>query len=70
MAELEWRVFKVQGPLGFTLTGIVASLSQPLAEAEISIFYISTYETDYVLVEDKNLNKAKDILDNFCEFKA
>ncbi|MBU0546723.1 ACT domain-containing protein [Patescibacteria group bacterium] len=69
MAEKDWRIFKVQGPLGFTLTGIVSSLSKPLAEAEISIFYISTYETDYVLVEEKNLEKAKEILSGFCEIK-
>ncbi|PIN79535.1 amino acid-binding protein [Candidatus Woesearchaeota archaeon CG10_big_fil_rev_8_21_14_0_10_34_8] len=65
--ESDWRAFKVQGPLGFTATGIVASLSKPLAEAGISIFYISTYETDYILVEEKNLEKAKEVLGKFCE---
>ncbi len=69
LAEKDWRAFKVKGPLGFSLTGIVASLSKPLAEAEISILYISTYETDYLLVEDKNLEKAKKILGTFCEIK-
>ena len=69
MAERNWRAFKVQGPLGFILTGIVASLSKPLAEAEISILYISTYETDYLLVEEKNLEKSKKILGEFCEIK-
>ncbi|MEK9134971.1 MAG: ACT domain-containing protein [Patescibacteria group bacterium] len=69
LAENDWRVFKVQGPLGFSLTGIVASLAKPLSDAEISIFYVSTYETDYLLVEDKNLAKAKEILGNFCEIK-
>ena len=69
MAEKDWRAFKVEGPLGFTLTGIISSLSQPLAEAEISIFYISTYETDYLLVEEKNLEKAKKILSTFCDIK-
>ena len=43
LMEKDWRAFKVQGPLGFTLTGIVSSLSKPLADAEISIFYIDTY---------------------------
>jgi len=70
LAEKGWRAFKVQGPLGFVATGIVSSLSTPLAEAGISIMYISTYETDYVLVEEKNLGKAKDVLDIFCDFKA
>lgn len=64
-----WRAFKVEGPLGFTETGIVASLSKPLADGGISIFYISTYETDYLLLEDKNLSKAKEILSQFCEIK-
>lgn len=65
--EKDWRAFKVQGPLGFVATGIVSSLSAPLAKAEISILYISTYETDHVLVEEKNLEKAKNILSTFCE---
>jgi hypothetical protein len=65
--EKDWRAFKVQGPLGFVATGIVSSLSAPLAKAGISIMYISTYETDHVLVEEKNLAKAKNILSTFCE---
>lgn len=69
LVEKNWRAFKVQGPLGFSLTGIVSSLSKPLADAKISIFYISTYETDYLLVEEKNLEKAKKILDTFCDFE-
>lgn len=67
--EKDWRAFKVQGPLGFAITGIVSSLSKPLAEAGISIFYVSTYETDYLLVEEENLEKAKEILSKFCEIK-
>ena len=69
MCEKDWRVFKVKGPLGFVLTGIVASLSEPLAEAKISILYVSTYETDYLLVEDKDLEKVKKILRKFCDIK-
>ena len=67
LAEKDWRVFKVEGPLGFVLTGVVASLAKPLAEENISIFYISEYETDYLMVENKNLEKTKAILSNFCE---
>lgn len=66
LAEKNWRAFKIEGPLGFILTGIVASLAKPLAEADISILYISTYETDYVLVEEKNLTRAVKILGVFC----
>jgi hypothetical protein len=69
LAEKNWRAFKVQGPLGFSLTGIVSSLSKPLADAKISILYISTYETDYLLVEEKNLEGAKKILGEFCEIR-
>lgn len=69
LVEKNWRAFKVEGPLGFSLTGIVASLSKPLAEAEISIFYISTYETDYLLAEEKNFAKAQKILSTFCTIK-
>jgi hypothetical protein len=61
-AEQGWRCLKVLGPLDFSLTGILASLSAPLAEADISIFAISTYDTDYVLVRDKDLDKAKKVL--------
>ena len=69
LVERGWRVLKVEGPLGFVTTGIVSSLSTPLAQAQISILYISTYETDYLLVEEKNLAKAKKILGKFCEIK-
>jgi hypothetical protein len=60
--EKGWRCFKVLGPLDFGLTGIVASLATPLAEAGISIFAISTYDTDYILVRDEDLDKAKNVL--------
>ncbi len=69
LVEKGWRAFKVEGPLGFVTTGIVSSLSTPLAKAKISILYVSTYETDYVLVEEKNLTKAAKILGKFCEIK-
>ena len=68
-AEKDWRAFKVKGPLGFVLTGMVSSLSAPLAKEKISIFYVSTYETDYLLVEEKNLAKAKKVLGKFCEIE-
>jgi len=69
MAEKDWRAFKVKGTLGFIMTGIVSALSAPLAKAGISILYISTYETDYILVEEKNLAKAKKALVSLCEIK-
>jgi hypothetical protein len=58
-AETGWRCLKVQGPLDFGLTGILASLATPLAKAGVSIFALSTYDTDYVLVKDSDLEEAK-----------
>ena len=65
--EKGWRCLKVEGPLDFGLTGILASLAQPLAEAKISIFSISTFDTDYILVKKENLQKAIAILGKFCK---
>lgn len=47
-----WRCLKVRGPLDLSLTGVLASLVGPLAEAGISVFAISTYDTDYLLVKE------------------
>jgi hypothetical protein len=58
-AQPGWRCLRVEGPLDFGLTGILASLATPLAEAGVSIFVISTYDTDYVLVKDDDLDRAK-----------
>jgi hypothetical protein len=60
--EKGWRCFKVHGPLDFCLTGVLASLASPLAEADISIFAISTYDSDYILVREWDLDKAKGVL--------
>ena len=56
--ETNWRAFKVKGPLDFGLTGILASIAQPLAAAKVSIFAVSTFDTDYVLVKNENLESA------------
>jgi hypothetical protein len=53
-----WRAFKVDGPLDFALTGILAGLAQALAQAGISLFALSTYDTDYVLVREAMLPQA------------
>ena len=62
-AERGWRVLEVLGPLDFSLTGVVASLVDPLSRAEIPIFVISTFETDYVLVRDSDLDDAVEALE-------
>jgi hypothetical protein len=56
--EGPWRAFKVQGPLVMTLLGVVAAIADPLRDAGISIFAISTYDTDYVLVHEPDLEAA------------
>jgi hypothetical protein len=60
--EGPWRAFKVEGPLVMTLIGVVAGLANPLADAAISIFAISTYDTDYVLVHEPDLDAAIEAL--------
>jgi len=69
LVERDWRAFKLEGDVELTSVGIIASLAKPLAEAGISIFNVSTYETNYILVEEKNLQKAKKILGRFCNIK-
>lgn len=58
----DWRCLKVEGPLEFALTGILVAIAVPLASAGISIFAISTYETDYVLVKQSALEQAIQVL--------
>jgi len=57
-AEGGWRALKVQGPLDFSLTGILAGLANALAEAGVSIFALSTFDTDYILVKEGSLGAA------------
>ena len=57
-----WRGFRIQGILDFSLIGILAKIASLLAENSISIFAISTYNTDYVLTKKENYQKALDIL--------
>jgi hypothetical protein len=56
--ERGWLALKLEGPFPFSVTGVLASFLQPLAEAQIPIFAISTFDTDYVLIKQDNLNQA------------
>lgn len=56
--ERGWRAIKVLGPLEFTLVGVLVSLLNPLAGAGVSVFALSTYDTDYVLVRSTALEQA------------
>ena len=61
-AERGWRALHVDCTLDFGLTGILAALAVPLAEAEVSIFALSTYATDYVLIRESRLPTALEAL--------
>jgi len=57
-AETGWRALKVQGPFALSEIGVLAALAAALAHAKVSLFAISTFATDYLLVSDKSLDAA------------
>lgn len=62
LCERNWRILKIEGQLDFSLIGILSKISTLLAKESISIFAISTYNTDYILVQEEKLPKAINIL--------
>lgn len=68
--EKGWNIFKVEGPLDFSLIGILSKISSILAEGKVSIFAISTYDTDYILVKEKDLESAISILKADSNFEV
>lgn len=62
--EDDWKAFRIQGVLDFSLIGILAKISALLAENKIGIFAISTYNTDYILTKKDNYEKALEVLIN------
>jgi uncharacterized protein len=56
--ERDWRLLKVKGPLDFNQVGIISGLSGALADAGVSIFALSTYDTDYVMVKQGDFDRA------------
>ena len=62
-AERGWCALELVGPLDFSLTGVVASLVSPLADAAVPIFVLSTFETDYLLVREQDYARAVDALE-------
>jgi len=60
--ESGYGLIKIIGPLDFSMTGVLASLLNPLSDAEISVFCISTYDTDYILVKNDQILRARNIL--------
>ena len=57
-AEKGWRLLTVRGPLEFTLPGIMAALAGELAAAGVTLFALSTYDTDHLLVKHTDLGRA------------
>jgi hypothetical protein len=57
-----WIALKLKGPFRFSLTGVLQAFIDPLSYGQISIFAISTYDTDYVLVQEQFLDEALDVL--------
>jgi hypothetical protein len=57
-SEKGWRAFKIEGPLDFNEIGVLASVAQPLTQASVSLFVISTFDTDTILVKESQLQTA------------
>lgn len=57
-----WRALRVEGTLEFSLIGILSSITSVLAQANVSVFCVSTYDTDYVLVKENKLAAARGAL--------
>lgn len=57
-AEKEWRVFKIEGPFAFTQIGILNAVTSVLANNGISLFAMSTFDTDYIMVKGVDLDRA------------
>ena len=57
-----WKAFRIQGVLDFSLIGILAKIAAVLADNAISIFAVSTYNTDYILIKNENYQKALEVL--------
>ncbi len=62
VAERDWRALQVVGPLPFEMVGVLSSLAIPLADAGVSIFAVSTFETDLILVREQSFEAACQIL--------
>jgi len=58
-----WRALKVQGPFAFSEIGVISALASPLAESKISMFVLSTFDTDYLLIASRDLAAAMAVLE-------
>jgi uncharacterized protein len=62
LCEKPWKALKIIGPLDFSLVGILAPLATSLAQVNISIFVVSTFDTDYLLVKEEQADRAVEVL--------
>ena len=65
--ETGWKILKIDETLDFSLTGVISSITKILAGADIPVFVISTFNTDYVLIKSDKLKKAVNVLKEICE---
>lgn len=62
VVEPGWSALQVIGPLDFSMVGVLSALAQPLAAARISIFALSTFDTDYILLRSTDAEHAETVL--------
>lgn len=60
--ERGWRAFALVGPVPFGTTGVIRALTAPLADAEVPVFVLSTFDTDYLLVRERWFERARSVL--------
>ena len=60
--ERDWRCFRIDGSFDLNQIGVISSLAAPLAQAGISIFVVSSYDTDYILVKEEKVEQAIAVL--------
>jgi hypothetical protein len=65
-----WKGFKVDGLLDFSLVGIIHEITKPLKENSISVFVLSTYNTDYIFVKEENYSRTKEIFQSLNGFSV
>lgn len=61
-ADRGWRALRVEGPFELHAVGVISGLVAPLAAAEVSLLSVSTFDTDYLLIAEKNLERAAQAL--------
>ena len=64
ISDFDWKIIKIKGPLSLSLTGIIAEIGGILWKINVPVFTISTYETDYILVKNENIDKTITALKN------